>query len=83
MPVYLIRLGDDGPVRIGHAKDVHARLAVLQTGHQKPLSVVAELPGGRAEAAELAAKLEHHRILRSWFALDAETLDTLTAMAAD
>ena len=38
MPVYIIRAGDDGPVKIGWADNAEARRRQLQTGHHKPLS---------------------------------------------
>lgn len=46
MTVYFIRVGEEGPVKIGHAADVTARLGSLQVGHHERLYLLRALDGG-------------------------------------
>lgn len=39
MATYIIRVGDDGPVKIGRTRNIEARLASLQTAHHERLCV--------------------------------------------
>jgi hypothetical protein len=84
MPVYFARAGNDGPVKIGTATDVPARIAELQSGNHEVLSVVRLMDGGR----RLEAWLHHHfarlRIRGEWFQYDPAMLTVspdLTAAA--
>ncbi len=40
MPVYFIQAGENGPVKIGYAKDVFARAYGLQCGHYDTLNII-------------------------------------------
>lgn len=48
MPVYMIRAGDDGPDKIGVARDQRKRLRGLQTAHAESLHLIRILDGGPA-----------------------------------
>jgi hypothetical protein len=65
---YIIQAGDDGPIKIGTAKNVAKRLAALQTASPVPLFVVGALPGGMLKERELQRKVDRHRIQGEWFA---------------
>lgn len=55
MAVYFIRAGNRGPVKIGWAKDVAARMATLQAGNHCALQVIRIIDAPRA-----AEKWLHH-----------------------
>lgn len=67
MPVYLIRAGENGPVKIGHAENPWARLSNAQTDCPIPLSLIAVLDGKAEEEAALHAQFSHLRIRGEWF----------------
>lgn len=58
--VYFAQVGDDGAVKVGSARDVHARLTLLQCGCPDEIRLVLAIVGGR--------HLEHalQKILRPW-----------------
>lgn len=66
--IYFVRAGAHGPVKIGKAKDVAARIAILATGHYEPLSILATLDAPDAIEAKLHRLLKAHRVNREWFA---------------
>jgi hypothetical protein len=68
MPVYFIRAGEDGPVKIGHARDPRRRLAMLQTGNAAPLAIIRLVEGGREEEAAAHAQFAVARLSGEWFA---------------
>jgi len=70
MPVYFIRAGEDGPVKIGKADCVDTRLATLQCGHYQDLILLRTLPGGIEEEkwAHEAFRINHIR--GEWFKFD-------------
>ena len=74
MPVYLIRAGESGPVKIGLADDPPGRLAELQVAHYEKLTLVRMWEGGRAEEAALHMRFAPLRIRGEWFAPAAEML---------
>jgi Meiotically up-regulated gene 113 len=45
MPVYFIRAGEDGPVKIGWAANVEKRRKTLQTAHHRPLHLIRVVDG--------------------------------------
>lgn len=67
MPVYFIRAGEDGPVKIGVAQDVRVRLADLQVAHHEELHVINAV-GGDSSAERRAHRIYAHKRLRGeWF----------------
>lgn len=66
--VYIMRLGEDGPVKIGIAKDVEKRKQALQTGHHKPLIVLRIYPRmGRQFERAMHRAYASWRITGEWF----------------
>lgn len=67
MPVYLIRQGLTGPVKIGLATDVVKRLRQLQTNQPITLHILRVLDGERALEKILHEKYELQRLSGEWF----------------
>lgn len=67
MPLYVIRAGDDGPVKIGIATDVKRRIAGFQTSQPERLHLLHMFEGGRDEERALHARFKAHRIKGEWF----------------
>lgn len=65
--IYFIRAGDDGPVKIGMARDVAARLASLRSAHWLPLRVLRTLEGGRLVERRLHRHYAASRLRGEWF----------------
>jgi hypothetical protein len=72
MPVYLIRQGLTGPVKIGVANDAVKRLRQLQTNQPIVLRIVRLLEGDRAEEAALHQRFQGQRLKGEWFTFCAE-----------
>lgn len=68
MPVYMIRAGDSGPVKIGFARDPIQRLDDLQVAHYEALTLLRIWEGGFAEEALLHARFADLAIRGEWFA---------------
>lgn len=68
MPVYLIRAGLAGDVKIGSTANPLNRLRGLQTSHPQKLRLIRLLDGGRKEEAGLHEKFAKHRKEGEWFA---------------
>lgn len=75
MPVYFIRAGEDGPIKIGHGSNPAARLSGCQIGNHLPLRLLATMPGAEAEEQELHKRFAAHRIRGEWFAPVGALLD--------
>lgn len=75
MPVYLIRAGEDGPVKIGKADDPKGRLLDLQTGHYEDLMLLRVWNGDLPEERSLHTQFKHLHIAREWFRFDPGMLD--------
>ncbi len=67
MPVYMIRQGERGPVKIGTAKDVARRLGTMQSGNHERLILLRMFEGGVAEERLLHKAFADHRITGEWF----------------
>lgn len=74
MPVYLIRAGDSGPVKIGHARSVASRLAGFQTGNHEKLTLLRTWPGAQPEEARLHRHFADLRTVGEWFRFSPEML---------
>lgn len=74
MPVYMIRAGEHGPVKIGYSDDILRRITKMQADNHEPLRVIRALEGGQ----ELEARLHLHfgEVRRSgeWFEFREEML---------
>jgi hypothetical protein len=67
MAVYFIQRGENGPVKIGTAKDAARRRSALQTSHIERLTIVRLYEGGREQEVALHAAMAAHRLDREWF----------------
>lgn len=66
--VYFIQSVNGGPVKIGIAKSVSARLAVLQGAQPYALNIIATVPdGGREMEKKLHQRFADRRINGEWF----------------
>ncbi len=66
--VYFIRSKNGGPVKIGIAKDINARLAQLQTAHAYPLEIIGLiLCGGRKTEKLLHKQFAKYQLCNEWF----------------
>lgn len=74
MPVYFIQSGEGGPVKIGTAEDVAARLRELQCGNPETLVVLRTIEGGRAEEVACHRHFSALRIRGEWFSFAPEML---------
>jgi len=67
MPVYLIRAGLTGPVKIGKADDPRGRRSELQVAHYEELHLLRAWVGGLAEELRLHDLFADLRIRGEWF----------------
>jgi DNA-binding XRE family transcriptional regulator len=67
MPVYMIRSGEYGPVKIGHATDPYDRLAALQVAHFDPLVIIRLFDGSVNEERALHRAFMNLRVRGEWF----------------
>lgn len=65
--IYFIRSGEDGPVKIGRAKDPRKRLMRLQTGSSDDLVLETAMLGGPEIEKKLHKAFRRHRIHGEWF----------------
>jgi Meiotically Up-regulated Gene 113 (MUG113) protein len=72
--------GDDGPVKIGTAKDPDQRLKTLQTASPVPLTGLCAWRGFSGEEAEIHQRFADHRIRGEWFRPHADLIDFVWAM---
>ncbi len=68
MPVYFIRAGEDGPVKIGFSENISERLRVLATSVPAQLRVVRTLDGDRLLEAAFHRMFAKARQRGEWFA---------------
>lgn len=66
MPVYMIRAGENGPVKIGHSQFPDIRLGQLQISHWERLSIIRLFEGGETEEAVLHARFADLHIRGEW-----------------
>lgn len=72
MPVYFIKRGDNGPVKIGHSIEPYGRLKSLSMGGPETYRLVAWIDGDRDKERELHKKFSDARINGEWFKLNDE-----------
>lgn len=66
MPVYCIRAGENGPVKIGHSNDPVGRLSDLQIAHYETLRIIRLFHGGEAEEAALHMRFSDLHLRGEW-----------------
>jgi Meiotically up-regulated gene 113 len=66
MPVYMIRAGEHGPVKIGVADNVSRRLADMQVGNHEKLALIRVFEGGPAEETRLHERFADNHLRGEW-----------------
>jgi len=74
MAVYFIRAGEDGPVKIGYAKNVVRRMAMLQSANPANLTLIREVDGGRVLECWFHRLFADYRLDGEWFSFNEEML---------
>lgn len=78
--LYFIQSVHGGPIKIGIAKDVAARLCTLQAAHPYHLKVLAVLPGvGKEAERRLHKRFAADRLCGEWFAESPALLEVIHA----
>jgi hypothetical protein len=77
MAVYMVQAGDNGPVKIGLAKDVAKRVQGLQTAQPVKLNILRVLDGGADIEGALHQKFAHLRSAGEWFTFSEDMLGDL------
>lgn len=65
--VYFMQAGPRRTVKIGISRDPLMRASRLQTGTPEEYRILAVMPGGKAEEAEMHARFAAHRVRGEWF----------------
>lgn len=66
--IYMIRAGDDGPIKIGFtASNIKKRLSGLQTSHSQRLSIFRLFEGDKADEKRLHTMFADLRRAGEWF----------------
>lgn len=79
--IYLLRCRPNGPVKVGVAIDVQARIRSLQTGNPDQLHLITEFPGTPGEEASVHHHLRKERVRGEWF--DGEATKAFVAAALE
>jgi hypothetical protein len=73
--IYCIRMGANGPIKIGRTKDVDGRVNGLQTGNPYQLVPIAEVMLPAEMEVQLHAYLDEYRMQGEWFTPSSEVLE--------
>ena len=65
--VYFMRLGEAGPIKIGHSVNIKERLAVIQVNNPYLITLLAVVDGGFSKERELHKLFKDHKIYGEWF----------------
>lgn len=77
MPIYVVRAGEHGPVKIGFTKDVASRLVKMQADNHERLTILGVFTGGAAEELALHRRFAGHRLRGEWFSFSPAMLGDL------
>jgi hypothetical protein len=77
MPVYMIRAGQHGPVKIGYSDDVASRLLKMQADNHERLTILRLFEGGVIEEAMLHEWFADNWLHGDWFGFSKAMLDDL------
>ena len=78
LSVYFIQQGDDGPIKIGIAREPAARLRGLQTGNPEQLRILRAVEGSFFVEWSLHSAFAESRIRGEWFRPTDELVDLAT-----
>lgn len=79
--VYFVQSEDGGPIKIGRASDIEARLSGLRTSRTDTLVLLASQRGGAREEGRLHRRFKHLRTVREWFQPGPELLAHIASIA--
>jgi len=65
--IYFVQQGDDGPIKIGKAKGLAARVASLQCANPTPLRLLAHFSAAGAVETALHKHFRRYRVRGEWF----------------
>lgn len=82
MATYIIRVGADGPVKIGRSEDPAQRLTDLQTSHAQELQLLRVLETAFEAEPIFHERFAHLRIRGEWFEFDPEMLSFVPSLPA-
>lgn len=80
MSIYFVQAGENGPIKIGRADDVYARLDNLQTGNAEELRLLVHVDGDRALEGTLHTHFDKDRIRGEWFRPSPELLQFIAKL---
>ena len=66
MPVYMIRAGEHGPVKIGWSENVVGRLSKMRTDNHETLTVLRIFEGGPEEERQLHSRFADLHLHGGW-----------------
>ena len=72
--LYFVRMGDEGPIKIGRSKDVSKRIKGLQVGSPMWVEKLAVLPGEGPHERVWHKAFADHKMRGEWFEPDASLL---------
>jgi hypothetical protein len=67
MPVYMMRVGGEGPVKIGRAANALQRLRTFQGNHHQRVDIIRLFEGGEVEEFRLHMMFADLRLHGEWF----------------
>lgn len=77
MPVYMIRAGGNGPVKIGFSQHSARRLQTLQVGNPERLDLIREVPGDERAELWFHHEFKEFHITGEWFRFHHDMLTAL------
>lgn len=78
--VYFIQCGDNGPIKIGHTKDIDRRLSILQGANPQRLNLLGCFLGDSIQESELHKQFKGDRISGEWFNSSNELLNIIQGL---
>lgn len=79
MPVYVIRVGENGPVKIGWSRQPLRRLKNMQTASVEPMRLLGTADGELKTEKELHRQYKHLQLRGEWFTFCPTMMDKITA----
>lgn len=67
MPIYILRVGETGPVKIGRASNIVARIRELQGCHFETLNLIRVIEGGHTNERWMHRHYVAQKIRGEWF----------------
>lgn len=81
--IYFIRMGIDGPVKIGSAVNPEKRLGQLQTANPYRLTLMAKVPWIAGEEQRLHEAFRHAQMVGEWFRPEPELIAHIASLTGE